>query len=181
MVGGRVSQNPLGDPVVNLHGISELLPICFESDIKRRPTCGKFHFPHQLPVPLRNFRVAFEPASLHELLPQLCPLTLVVHRILARAKGKGLGDVDALAVLAHGGIREQCLVLRLAHQLVDFLAYGSRMRDYGPDLVIQLTGGVRLGPALKGVLDAELVERIPEQGPHMFGVGGMAVEGVGDP
>ena len=49
------------------------------------------------------------------------------------------------------------------------------------DLIVEESGLVDLGSALERVLDPELVERVPQQGPHVLAVGLVAAEGVGYP
>ncbi len=168
-------------PVVDLHRIRELLPVGLEADVEGRPPGRELDLPHQLPFAVGDLHVPLVAAPLHEPLAQLRPFALVVDCVLRRVERQRLGDVDPLAVLADRGVGEGGLVLRLAHELVDLLPYGPRVREYGPDLLVELPRAVGLGPALERVFDAQLVEGLAEEGAHVPCVGLVAVEGVRDP
>src|SRR5271169_4169562 len=111
MVGRRVREDVLADPVVYLHGLCDVLPVGLEPDVERGPPRGELALPDELPLSLGDLPVALESASFDDAVADLGAVASVVHGERDGVVGGDRRRVEAPAVLAYGRVGKDGLVL----------------------------------------------------------------------
>ena len=129
VVGRRVSEDVLRYPVVDLHGVGELLPVGLEPDVERGPPRGELALPDELALSLGDLRVSLVAAPIDDCSPISVPVALVVDGVLAATRRRDLGHVEPPAVLADGGVRKTVSYFSWPVSSLIFLPYGLRVGE----------------------------------------------------
>src|SRR3972149_1258406 len=130
--------------IVNAHGISDILAICFIPYVQRFPASCKLNLPHKLALASTVVYFALVPTAFKPLSLDLHSFTRVEHFAFFGQKFMRSGRVDSSAVAAHRKIRQSFLKLLLTNLFLDDFARTPSICQYNLDLVVQQTTLVNL-------------------------------------